>query len=162
MRHMLCEGAATPLLWDQTRPKSKDASLKSDAPKKEPNAAPPAAAADPNSQHQHPSTLQNLTRFAPSAQKPARWIHKHLIYPYSDSFCRTSYLKLAGEFTWMLRPDGGVAFRFSLSAMPPRVHVSTDSADGVKPPGPTDTWEVRRRGCWGNAFEDSGKNGHLS
>ncbi|CAJ1049607.1 Hypothetical predicted protein [Xyrichtys novacula] len=30
-----------------------------------------------------------------------------------------SYLKLAGDFTWMFRPGGGLLFLFSRSAMPP-------------------------------------------
>lgn len=48
--------------------------------------------------------------------------------PSPSSLRRGSYLKLAGEFTWMLRPDGGLAFLFSLSAMPPSYMSSIGSA----------------------------------
>ncbi|CAB1451121.1 unnamed protein product [Pleuronectes platessa] len=40
----------------------------------------------------------------------------------------SSYLKLAGEFTWTPRPDGGLAFRWSLSAMPPPFQASIGPA----------------------------------
>lgn len=37
--------------------------------------------------------------------------------PSPDFLHPGSYLKLAGEFTWMSRPGGGLVFLFSLSAM---------------------------------------------
>lgn len=45
---------------------------------------------------------------------------------------RCSYLKLAGEFTWMLWSDGGLALRLSLSAIPPLYISSIGST--VQPP----------------------------
>lgn len=52
--------------------------------------------------------------------------------PTSGFLPRCSYLKLAGEFTWMFWSDGGLAFRLSLSAIPPRYISSIGST--VQPP----------------------------
>lgn len=44
------------------------------------------------------------------------------------------YLKLAGEFTRTLRPDGGLGFLFSLSAMTPRYFSAISSGENELPP----------------------------
>lgn len=60
-----------------------------------------------------------------------------------------SYLKLAGEFTRTLRPDGGLGFLFSLSAMTPRDFSAISSGENERPPrkhlsGPPIQWCLQR------------------
>lgn len=66
--------------------------------------------------------------------------HRATRPPFPGSLRRGAYLKLAEEFTWMLRPDGGLAFLFSLSAMPSRSYSSLAPLYGR----PAETPEVRR------------------
>lgn len=83
-----------------------------------------AAAAAPTSQHQHLRICKTAVvhPLFTASSLVGRLAARSL--PPSNPVSAGTYLKLAGDFTWMLRPDGGVAFLFSLSAMLPLSHFS--------------------------------------
>lgn len=119
-----------PVLWEQTRPNTKHTTGEHTATStSECERSPKAAAAAPGRQHQQPRLCRaalahgSFTASSRAARAPR---------PSHPPCRRGSHLKLAGDFNWMLRPDGVLAFRFSLSAMPPCYISSIGSA--ARPP----------------------------
>lgn len=119
-----------PVLWEQTRPNTNHTTGEHTATStSECERSPKAAAAAPGRQHQQPRLCRaalahgSFTASSRAARAPR---------PSHPPCRRGSHLKLAGDFNWMLRPDGVLAFRFSLSAMPPCYISSIGSA--ARPP----------------------------
>lgn len=78
--------------------------------------------------------------------------------PRAPASCASgvAYLKLAGEFTWTLRPEGGLPPGFSPSAMPSRSPSLSPAPAMCGRPAETPEVPATRR--YGAAFADCGDN----